>query len=47
MSADLREQLPEGVTVSGPQVDEDDYHLLLEYSASEKFVQYKAPRANR
>ena len=47
MSADLKESLPEGVTVAGPEVDEDDYHMLLEYAAGEKFVQYQAPRANR
>ncbi|XP_003739255.1 ADP-dependent glucokinase [Galendromus occidentalis] len=47
MSADLKESLPEGVTVAGPEIDEDDYHMLLEYAAGEKFIQYKAPRANR
>ncbi|OQR72976.1 ADP-dependent glucokinase-like [Tropilaelaps mercedesae] len=47
MSGELRQQMPDGVVVTGPQVDEDDHHLLLEYSAGEKFIQYQAPRANR
>lgn len=47
MSEELQKQLPVDVKVSGPTVDKDDVHLLLEYPAMQDWGSYVPPRANR
>ncbi|KAK8759077.1 hypothetical protein V5799_003289 [Amblyomma americanum] len=46
MSQKLRAELPEGITVAGPEVADDDIHLLLEYPAGERWGHLHSPRAN-
>lgn len=47
MSQKLRAELPESITVAGPEVTDDDVHLLLEYPAGERWGHLHSPRANR
>lgn len=47
ISPSLAKQLPSDVVVSGPQLNSDDMHILLEYPMGETWNQYESPRANR
>jgi ADP-dependent glucokinase len=47
MSSSLKKQLPSDIVVSGPILNSDDIHLLIEYPTGETWGQYVAPRANR
>lgn len=47
ISKSLASQFSEKVTISGPFVDEDDIHLLLEYPAGQQWGPFIPPRANR
>ncbi|KAL3175416.1 hypothetical protein MRX96_040169 [Rhipicephalus microplus] len=47
MSPKLRAELPEGIVVAGPEVTDDEVHLLLEYPAGERWGHLHSPRANR
>lgn len=47
MSPKLRAELPDGITVAGPEVTDDEVHLLLEYPAGERWGHLHSPRANR
>ncbi len=40
-------QLPPSVRISGPTIEQDDYHLLLEYRTGQRWGPYQTPRANR
>lgn len=46
-SKSLQAQFPSGFQVSGPIVEEDDVHLLLEYPSGQKWGSFVPPRANR
>ncbi|KAH9527464.1 hypothetical protein DERF_001476 [Dermatophagoides farinae] len=43
----LSKKFPNNIQISGPIIDQDDYHVILEYNTNEKWDQYKSPRANR
>lgn len=39
--------IAEDISLSGPQVNITDIHLILEYKTGEKWGKYKSKRANR
>nr|XP_027202741.1 ADP-dependent glucokinase-like [Dermatophagoides pteronyssinus] len=43
----LLKKFPNNIEISGPIIDQDDYHLILEYNINEQWNQYRSPRANR
>lgn len=47
MSKSHQTHFPEGIQISGPIVDDDDMHLLLEYPAGQRWGKFVPPRANR
>ncbi|CAL1292976.1 unnamed protein product [Larinioides sclopetarius] len=47
MSRSLETQFPKNIKISGPFVDEDDVHLLLEYPAGQRWGSFIPVRANR
>ncbi|KFM82676.1 ADP-dependent glucokinase, partial [Stegodyphus mimosarum] len=47
ISKSLRNEFPAGIHISGPEVESDDIHLLLEYPAGQRWGPYTPPRANR
>lgn len=47
MTNSLKSVLPGEIISSGPVIQHDDIHLLLEYPSGEKWGKYVAPRANR
>ncbi|XP_023223115.1 ADP-dependent glucokinase-like [Centruroides sculpturatus] len=47
LSLELKKILPSNMIFSGPLIEKDDIHLLLEYSSGEHWGTYTAPRANR
>lgn len=47
ISKSLASQFPEEISISGPFIEEDDIHLLLEYPAGQKWGPFTPPRANR
>lgn len=47
MSSEFVSQLPKSIRISGPIIERDDYHILLEYKANGRWGEYEAPRANR
>lgn len=47
MSEKLRNQLPPGITVTGPVTPKDEIHMLLEYPSGQQWGPYVSPRANR
>lgn len=48
MSNSFASKLPiDQINVSGPIIDQDDYHILLEYKTGEKYGSHVSPRANR
>ncbi|XP_055952517.1 ADP-dependent glucokinase-like [Argiope bruennichi] len=47
MSRSLETQFPKNIKISGPFVDEDDIHLLLEYPAGQRWGNFIPVRANR
>lgn len=47
ISKSLASEFPKEISISGPFVEEDDIHLLLEYPAGQKWGPFVPPRANR
>ncbi|XP_015918354.1 ADP-dependent glucokinase [Parasteatoda tepidariorum] len=47
VSQSLQKEFPPGIQISGPIVEEDDIHLLLEYPSGQKWGSFVPPRANR
>lgn len=47
MSKSLQSQFPDEVQISGPIVERDDIHLLLEYPTGQRWGNFIPPRANR
>lgn len=47
MSEKLRSHLPEAIRLIGEPITVDDIHLIIEYTADEKWGPFTAPRANR
>lgn len=47
LSKSLASQFSPKVTISGPFIEEDDIHLLLEYPAGQRWGSHIPPRANR
>lgn len=47
MSSEFANQLPKSIQISGPIIERDDYHILLEYKTDDQWGPYKSPRANR
>ncbi len=47
MTPELQKSLHESVQVTGPQVSQDDIHLILEYQRNQVWSGLQAPRANR
>lgn len=44
---ELREEIPAEIRVVGGELEEDDVHLLMEYTKGENWGKFTAPRANR
>lgn len=36
-----------GVKISGPTIEQNDYHIILEYKTNQQWGQYTSPRSNR
>lgn len=36
-----------GVKISGPMIEQNDYHIILEYKTNQQWGQYISPRSNR
>lgn len=47
MSRQFASQLPANIAISGPVIEKDDYHILLEYKTAQRWGRYKSPRSNR
>ena len=47
VSAQFASYLPRHVQISGPMIEEEDFHLLLEFKTGQQWGLYKTPRANR
>ncbi|OTF79537.1 hypothetical protein BLA29_007289, partial [Euroglyphus maynei] len=43
----LSKKFPNTIQISGPIIDQDDYHVILEYNTNDQWNQYESPRANR
>lgn len=43
----LRRLIPLDIKIAGEQIEDDDIHLILEYTAGETWGPFTAPRANR
>ncbi|KPM06609.1 ADP-dependent glucokinase-like protein, partial [Sarcoptes scabiei] len=47
MSPELHKNFPKNIKISGPIIENDDYHIMLEYKTNQKWNQFESPRANR
>ena len=47
VSTQFASRLPKQIEISGPFIEYDDYHILLEYKTGQQWGRYKSPRANR
>lgn len=47
MSRALQSKFPDEIQISGPFVERDDIHLLLEYPTGQRWGNFVPPRANR
>ncbi|KAJ6218577.1 hypothetical protein RDWZM_009734 [Blomia tropicalis] len=47
VSTQFAKKLPNNIQISGPLIQKDDYHILLEYKAGQQWGPYKSPRSNR